>query len=453
MDGPLADGTPLSGGKPTDKVDLKAVDASGLTKIPMFAHTRHAAAQGARDRFLRRPYSYDEPVGPHGSVAASPAPATSVAGATSNAGLLFITFQRDIDEQFVPVQKRLEKPDLLNKWTTPIGSAVFAILPGCRAGEIPWPGAADLACLARPGRAPCPLDPARTGRASCPLGPPARAARPVRWTPARTGRASCPHGPPPARAGRLVRMDPARAPDRALQRRDRTLPRPLTWRLACRTRGAFVLHAVLHISTQQAIAPHLDATALCPRPRRNRPLLHISTQQVIAPHSGADVDMPSTAWTPSGTSRQRQSCRSAPPMTNDGGPETGTPSVGTTAQPRALPSVGTRRATALPSVKATARRRVRPSVGTTAQTRALPGVGTSARATALPSVKATARPGHSQSVQAPPGTALPSVRTTARAPSRVGPMRAGCTVRRSRSSHRRRRAGYPSRSLDASLTR
>ncbi|MFN8084338.1 MAG: Dyp-type peroxidase [Dermatophilaceae bacterium] len=132
----LADGTPLSGGKPTDKVDLKAVDASGLTKIPMFAHTRHAAAQGARDRFLRRPYSYDEPVGPHGSVAASPAPATSVAGATSNAGLLFITFQRDIDEQFVPVQKRLEKPDLLNKWTTPIGSAVFAILPGCRAGEI-----------------------------------------------------------------------------------------------------------------------------------------------------------------------------------------------------------------------------------------------------------------------------------------------------------------------------
>ena len=69
-------------------------------------------------------------------LAAVPAPATSVAGTTSNAGLLFITFQRDIDEQFVPVQKRLEKPDLLNKWTTPIGSAVFAILPGCRAGEI-----------------------------------------------------------------------------------------------------------------------------------------------------------------------------------------------------------------------------------------------------------------------------------------------------------------------------
>ena len=69
-------------------------------------------------------------------MAAAPAPATSVAGTTSNAGLLFITFQRDIDEQFVPVQKRLEKPDLLNKWTTPIGSAVFAILPGCRAGEI-----------------------------------------------------------------------------------------------------------------------------------------------------------------------------------------------------------------------------------------------------------------------------------------------------------------------------
>jgi dye decolorizing peroxidase len=118
----LADGTPLSGGAPTDKVDLTALDSVGLTKIPMFSHVRHAAAQGARDRFLRRPYTYDEP--------------PTDPKAHADAGLLFVTFQRDVDEQFVPVQKRLDGPDLLNTWTTPVGSAVFAILPGCAEGEI-----------------------------------------------------------------------------------------------------------------------------------------------------------------------------------------------------------------------------------------------------------------------------------------------------------------------------
>lgn len=36
----------------------------------------------------------------------------------------------------MPVQQRLAEKDLLNIWTTPVGSAVFAILPGAREGEI-----------------------------------------------------------------------------------------------------------------------------------------------------------------------------------------------------------------------------------------------------------------------------------------------------------------------------
>ena len=36
--------------------------------------------------------------------------------------------------QFLPVQHRLAELDLLNEWTTPIGSAVFAIPPGCEEG-------------------------------------------------------------------------------------------------------------------------------------------------------------------------------------------------------------------------------------------------------------------------------------------------------------------------------
>ena len=51
-------------------------------------------------------------------------------------GLLFAAFQADPVRQFVPMQQRLAAGDLLNFWTTPIGSAVFAILPGPAEGEI-----------------------------------------------------------------------------------------------------------------------------------------------------------------------------------------------------------------------------------------------------------------------------------------------------------------------------
>jgi dye decolorizing peroxidase len=35
----------------------------------------------------------------------------------------------------VPVQQRLAESDLLNAWTTPVGSAVFALPRGCAPGE------------------------------------------------------------------------------------------------------------------------------------------------------------------------------------------------------------------------------------------------------------------------------------------------------------------------------
>jgi dye decolorizing peroxidase len=49
-------------------------------------------------------------------------------------GLLFGSFQRDVTAQFVPIQESLAKADMLNIWTTPVGSAVFAIPPGCAEG-------------------------------------------------------------------------------------------------------------------------------------------------------------------------------------------------------------------------------------------------------------------------------------------------------------------------------
>ena len=117
----LDDGRPLTGGRLEDEVDLEAVGDNGLEVIGPFAHTRRARTEDRSERFLRRPYNYDDP---------------PPAGALSDSGLVFVTFQADLERQFLPVQQRLAELDLLNEWTSPVGSAVFAVLPGARRGEV-----------------------------------------------------------------------------------------------------------------------------------------------------------------------------------------------------------------------------------------------------------------------------------------------------------------------------
>lgn len=116
-----ATGAPLSGGDVHAPPDLDALDSNGLSAIPHFAHIRRAKTGQPVERILRRPYNYSEL-------------ATDAAG-LSRSGLVFITFQADVDTQYVPIQRRLDELDMLNRWTTPIGSAVFAVLPGCEPGE------------------------------------------------------------------------------------------------------------------------------------------------------------------------------------------------------------------------------------------------------------------------------------------------------------------------------
>ena len=115
----LADGAPLTGGDEHTPPDLDAVNALGFPAIDAAAHIRRARTPDPTQRILRRPYTYE----------ASPA------GVPSDTGLVFITFQADLPHQYLPVQARLAELDLLNTWTTPIGSAVFAIPRGIRAGE------------------------------------------------------------------------------------------------------------------------------------------------------------------------------------------------------------------------------------------------------------------------------------------------------------------------------
>lgn len=116
----LDNGAPLTGESERDEPDFDAVTGLGFKVIPDYAHMRRARPDDPRQRIFRRGYNYD----------AAPEPG----GGVSNAGLIFVAFQADVTRQFVPIQQRLDKLDLLNEWTTPIGSAVFAVPPGAAEG-------------------------------------------------------------------------------------------------------------------------------------------------------------------------------------------------------------------------------------------------------------------------------------------------------------------------------
>ncbi|WP_304451524.1 Dyp-type peroxidase [Nocardiopsis sp. YSL2] len=116
----VADGAPLTGGGERDDADLDATDESGLPVIPAFAHVRRARTDDPGQRIFRRGYNYDL--------------RDTLSGA-GEAGLVFASFQADPVRQFVPIQRRLDELDLLNEWVTAVGSAVFAIPPGCEEGD------------------------------------------------------------------------------------------------------------------------------------------------------------------------------------------------------------------------------------------------------------------------------------------------------------------------------
>ncbi|WUK50139.1 Dyp-type peroxidase [Micromonospora zamorensis] len=112
----LDTGAPLTGTAEHDEPDFAATGPDGLTVIPDFSHLTRAHVTDDRLKILRRPYNYD---------------GVPTAEGHADSGLIFTSYQADIARQFLPIQRRLADRDLLNEWTTPIGSAVFAIPPGC----------------------------------------------------------------------------------------------------------------------------------------------------------------------------------------------------------------------------------------------------------------------------------------------------------------------------------
>jgi dye decolorizing peroxidase len=118
-------GAPLSGGTIDDDVDLQAKSDAGVYDIPVDAHVRraHPLPSGAGALMLRRGYSYR--AGP------------------DDQGLLFVSFQRDLDV-FVRTQHSMEGGDRLLEFATTTGSGTFLVLPAAAPGA-PLGAALDAA--------------------------------------------------------------------------------------------------------------------------------------------------------------------------------------------------------------------------------------------------------------------------------------------------------------------
>jgi dye decolorizing peroxidase len=117
----LDSGAPLGKQNEFDFLDFEAKKPNGLPVIAPFAHVRRASAADLGERFFRRPFNYQT---------------LDASARQLEAGLLWTAYCRDLAKQYVPVQKRLAEFDLLNQWTTPVGSSVFAIARGVQPGEI-----------------------------------------------------------------------------------------------------------------------------------------------------------------------------------------------------------------------------------------------------------------------------------------------------------------------------
>jgi deferrochelatase/peroxidase EfeB len=124
-------GAPLGAKNEFDPLDLDAVDKDGNSIIADNAHVRLAAAasnDGAR--ILRRPYSYNDGV----NFTSERWPPWRQ-GLEYDAGLLFVSYQRDVRNSFIKIFENISKLDMLNQFVTHTGGGFFACPGGVAQGE------------------------------------------------------------------------------------------------------------------------------------------------------------------------------------------------------------------------------------------------------------------------------------------------------------------------------
>lgn len=94
-------------------------DPVDVSKQPANSHVN--LAKQSNQQIHRRAYSYTDKVDPRtGNV---------------DAGLLFISYQRNPDKQFIPMLRLLQSKDALNEYTSHVASGMFACPGGLREGQ------------------------------------------------------------------------------------------------------------------------------------------------------------------------------------------------------------------------------------------------------------------------------------------------------------------------------
>jgi deferrochelatase/peroxidase EfeB len=125
-----ASGAPLGKKSEFDPLDLDAVDADGNPLIADNAHVRlGSAAMNGGAQILRRAYAYNNGV----DMIAERWPPWRQ-GLEYDAGLLFLSYQKDPRTGFTRIFDRMSKLDALNQFTTHVGSGLFAVPPGAAPG-------------------------------------------------------------------------------------------------------------------------------------------------------------------------------------------------------------------------------------------------------------------------------------------------------------------------------
>ncbi|PRY69415.1 deferrochelatase/peroxidase EfeB [Glaciihabitans tibetensis] len=115
------EGAPLSGGSEFTEPDFALAGRGDAPLIDPASHVKLAhPTNNDGASMLRRGYNFVDGNDDLGRL---------------NAGLFFISFQRDPQTQYVPVQLSLAKNDAMNEYVRHVGSGIFAVPPGAREGS------------------------------------------------------------------------------------------------------------------------------------------------------------------------------------------------------------------------------------------------------------------------------------------------------------------------------
>jgi deferrochelatase/peroxidase EfeB len=124
-------GAPIGMKHESDALPLAATDANGDPVIAENAHVRLAnESTNGGAQILRRGYSYNDGV----DFTTERWPPWRQA-MEFDAGLLFVSYQRDPRTSFIPMFEKLSRFDMLNQFVTHTGSGIFAVPRGVQPGS------------------------------------------------------------------------------------------------------------------------------------------------------------------------------------------------------------------------------------------------------------------------------------------------------------------------------